>query len=251
MTEPRTVWAIDVTTSVISLARIVESGEPAIPQIGLVQPVSFATHSPYSTWHHARNAAQRVIEKVTETGTPTSLILAKNFWGTTNKDTSADRRFRIYHALEDQLFPAGIPVSEFPYATASRWILGYTPRGRSPKYIHNLEVAAEELWGITPPTITTAAGTERRVPFRVSVTALAAIAAMGVGIEVAEVPVTEARLNIMSGDEPDRDRMNVAITWDKTRIPPKTISEWQQLHDHPEILKVTSECAAMLREAAS
>lgn len=55
MTERRTVFAIDVTTTMISLARIVEStdGSPAVPDIAWVTPVSQATHSPYSTWHHA------------------------------------------------------------------------------------------------------------------------------------------------------------------------------------------------------
>lgn len=241
---PRAVWAVDVTTTVISLARIVESDEPAIPQIGKVTPVSVATHSPYSTWHHAEAAAQQVIEKLTANGAPTSVIMAKNFWGTPNSDPSADRRARIYHAIEGKLFERGIPVSEFPYLTASKWLLGYTPRGKSKGgAMAQLEAAAGELWNIHPVKEPTAAGGEKRVPFRVPVTVLAAVAAMGVGVEVAEVPVTDVRLTIMGGQAHAYGDGNMAVQWAKGMQPPRTVDKWEKLHDNPSLIKVRAAVA--------
>ena len=236
MTDARVVWAIDVTTSVISLARIEETDAPSVPKIGLVTPVSAATHSPYSTWHHARAAATQVLEKVTAAGTPTLVMLAKNMWGAMEKDSSAERRFRLYNAIEDELFAAQIPVTEFPYATAAKWLMGHTPRGKSPQIMKRLEDEADTLWGIKPPTTTTTGGV-RRIPFRVPVTSLAAIGGVAVGISVADVEVTEARLTIMSGRETEYLRANAAIQWAKNRTPPRSVEQWEKLHRNPSKLK--------------
>ncbi len=238
MTEPRTVWAVDVTTSVISLAKMTESDPPTRPAIGRVIPTAVATHSPYSTWHHAKAAAAQVVETITKDGEPTLVVMAKNFWLTADRDPSTERRFRLYNAVEDRLFAAGIPVAEFPYATTAKWLVGHTPRGKETQVMSRLELAAKELWDITPPTKLNSEGKPMRVPFRVPVACLSAVGATAVGIVVPDVEVTEARLQIMSGKETALLKGNASIQWPRDLKLPHDLKGWERLRKNPEKLWV-------------
>lgn len=232
MTTPRTVWAVDVTTSVISLARITETTPPSRPLIGAVHPVSVATHSPYSTWHHARAAARQVVEKLTKDGAPTLVVMAKNMWQGMERDSSAERRFRLYNAVEDELFSAGVQVGEFPYATAAKILLGHTPRGKDQQIMSRLDGLAAELWDITPP-MKTVNGKPVRVPFRIPVCALSAIGAMAIGVAVPGVEVTETRLTLLSGKGSDLVRANPAIQWPRDLRLPTDLVSWERLRSDP------------------
>ncbi|MBN7457550.1 hypothetical protein [Mycobacteroides abscessus] len=237
MTTPRTVWAVDVTTSVISLARITESTPPSRPLIGAVHPVSVAAHSPYSTWHHAKSAAKAVVEKIVSGGSPTLVIMAKNVWQNMERDSSAERRFRLYNAVEDLLFAAQIPVAEFPYATVARVLLGHTPRGKDTAIMARLEAAAGELWDIVPPT-KDVNGKAVRVPFRVPVSTLAAVGATAVGVPVPGVEVSDAKLQILGGKGSDLVRANPAIQWPRDLKLPADLAAWERLRADPSRLWV-------------
>lgn len=167
-------------------------------------------------------------------GVPTLVIMAKQLWGTPQADPSAERRFRLYNAIESKLFAAGVPVTEFPYPTAVKWLLGYTPRSNKGKLsvMAALDEAVTEEWGITRPTFQTKESEKtRRYPYRLPVVALSAAAAMAVGIETS-VPATSTRLEILRGDG------NASVQWAKDRTPPRALSTWEKLRDDAGRLKV-------------
>lgn len=234
---PRVVWAVDVTTSVISLALVTETDPPSRPLIGAVHPVSVASHSPYSTWHHSKAAAKAVVEKITRDGAPTLVIMAKNMWQDMPRDSSAERRFRLYNAVEDQLFAAQIPVAEFPYSTVARVLLGHTPRGRDQQIMSRLETAAAELWDISAP-MKDVQGKAVRIPFRIPVTTLAAVGATAVGVPVPGVEVSDARLQIMSGKSTELLKGNASIQWPRDLRLPADLVAWERLRADPSRLWV-------------
>lgn len=231
----RTVFAIDVTTTMVSLARVqeTEDGTAARPDISWVEPISLAHFSPYSCWHHAKATANQVIEKLTKGGNPTLVVFATQFWAAPKTDPSAARRFRIVNAIEDALFEKQIPVVEMPAQTAARWLLGYTPRGRGGVITEiGKEVTAE--WGIACPSYTPeGSDVSRNRPYRLTTVALAAAGAQAVGIRTS-VEATAARLDIL------RDTGNNSMRWPADLKLPRSVKKWEELNAEPNLLRPAS-----------
>lgn len=216
----RAVWAVDVTTSMVSLARVVE-GDPK-PVTGMIATeTATKAHSSFTTWHRATTTAEKVIEKLTANGTPTLVVLAKQRWADMAKDPSAQRRLQIYTLIEERLHRRGIPVAEFPYPTALAWMVGYMPRNvKGAAVTTQLSNAVTAEWGITCPTYSKN-GQTFPYPMRIWVAALAAIGAMALGIETT-MEVTEPRLETIGGVK------NQAVQWPGNLIMPRTLVGWKK-----------------------
>lgn len=230
----RTVFAVDVTTTMISLARFqeTEDGSVSKPGIAWVQPTAQSHFSPYSEWHHATTCAENVTGKILKGGKPDLVVIASSFWGSCATDPSANRRFRTYHMIEDGLFTAKVPVAEFPFTTTARWLLGYTPRKGRSGVMAELEKAVAAEWDTKKPEYETKAGDMRAYPFRTPVVALAAVAAMSVGIQT-QVEVTDARLALIN------DKDNNASRWPADLKLPKNIAAWNALHASQNLLRAS------------
>lgn len=237
----RTVWAIDVLASTVSMACITEPEDHSAaprPKIGKVDlALQGRSHTPYTQWHRASIAADAVFAKLTVDGTikPTLVVIAKQQWGTSSggkkggaaPDPTAQRRIALQSLIEERLHRAAIPVAEFPYPTALVWMQGHGQH-RGP-LMTVLADRVSDTFGITAPR-EVVGGKERAVSFRPQVAALAAIAAMAVGIETS-IPVTKDRLEITRGQG------NQAVQFPSTRRCPETVEDWQALHKHPNRLK--------------
>lgn len=251
----RLVFAVDVLASIISISRIseLEDRTAAHPATGAVQfPLPTRSHTPRTTWHRASTVADQVFDKLTAGGTikPTLVVFSKQQWGSlTGKpsDPTAQRRMMCQAYIEDRLHRSGIPVAEFPYPTSLVWLNGGkgTPmRNGKRSVMAQLDTAVAEVWGIVPPKVVLPATKKivrgelveqdaitRESTWRPGVVALAAIAAMAVGIETA-VPVTEERLRITRGEG------NQSVQFPKTRRCPVKLDSWLELQRRPEILTV-------------
>lgn len=243
----RTVFAVDVTTSVVSIARVQETDGPAIPAVSWIDPPSFGgSHRPLTTWQKACEVADEVVAKITSAGNPTMVVMAKQQWGPTAPwklrgnsraslpgDPSAQRRIQIHTLIEDRLHRAGVPVAEFPYVTALRWARGYGEKGRGGEVMSGLTDYAGATWGIEQRTEIGRDGKPHTRSFRPAVAVLAAIGAMAVGIDVEGVEVTDQRLKLLSGDA------NLMVQWPAGFTVPSTPASWDERRRHPETLKLT------------
>jgi len=239
VTAPRTVWAIDIMASVVSFARITE-GTPK-PAIGRATvPLQSRTHTPRAQWVRATTLADEVCGKMLKSGVPTLVVIAKQQWQHYEKDPTAQRRFMVQTIIEQRLHDADVPVAEFPYPTAARW-LGVSRKGGG--VMAQLASGVAETWGIRPPTEQRAAATDSKgevtraaataqVAFRPQTVVLAAIGAMSVGIETS-VEVTEERLALCRGES------NAAVQFPSNRVCPATVADWQRLHENPVLLTVS------------
>lgn len=238
MTAPRVVWAIDIMASVVSFSRITEG--TAKPSIGRATvPLQSRTHTPRAQWERATKLADEVCGKVLKGGVPTLVVIAKQQWASYEKDPTAQRRFMVQALIEQRLHAAGVPVAEFPYPTAAKW-LSVSRLGGG--VMTQLATGVANTWGIRPPTeqraelrdakgeVTRAAATAQ-VAFRPQVVVLAAIGAMAAGIET-KVPVTEERLALVRGEA------NAAVQFPGNRQCPATVADWQRLHEKPILLTV-------------
>lgn len=258
--ETRCVWAVDVLTSGVSLAAVIEPASGGVserPLIGRVEaPAPTHDHSPRTTWERGVAVADQVVEKLMSRGMPTLVIFAKQQWGsstavkiknaagrsrTTPVDHSAQRRIMLQALIEDRLHQRGVPVGEFPYPTALTWMNDGEPSKRGGHVMAELARRVTETWGITQPVVEARKTrivngvkefdeVEVRVAFRIQVAALAAIAAMIVGVETG-VPVTEERLRIASGEG------NQAVQLPASRRCPTDLNLWDELRRRPTILK--------------
>lgn len=257
LTDPprRLVYAVDVLASIVSISRIEETAacSPALPKTGAVQfPLPTRSHTPATTWHRASTVADQVFDKLTAGGTvrPTLVVFSKQQWGALNgkpADPTAQRRMMAQALIEDRLHRNGIPVGEFPYPTALTWLnggKGAPARNGKRSPMAQIDAAVAEVWGIVPPKVVLPATKKivrgelveqdaitRESTWRPGVVALAAIAAMAVGIETA-VPVTEERLRITRGEG------NQSVQFPKTRRCPVKLDSWLELQRRPEILTV-------------
>lgn len=242
----RIIFAIDVTTSVVSLARIAETDGPATPVVSWVDPPSQGgSHRPRVTWEKNSLIADAVADKVLAAGVPAVVVMAKQLWGpvsvrkqpgakrsTIQADPSAGRRIAIHALIEDRLHRAGVPVAEFPYPTALRWARGFGEQGGTQNIVmRELTDFAGKHWGIVPRTELGKDGRQHTMPFRPAVAVLAAIGAQAVGVEVEGIDVTETRLKIAAGT--DQQGMNRAIQWPAGMLPPETVAAWELLHSDP------------------
>ncbi|MCV7194125.1 hypothetical protein [Mycolicibacterium brumae] len=242
----RTVFAVDVTTSVVSIARVQETDGPAIPAVSWIDPPSFGgSHRPLTTWQKACEVADEVVAKITSAGNPTMVVMAKQQWGPTAPwklrgnsraslpgDPSAQRRIQIHTLIEDRLHRLGVPVAEFPYVTALKWARGYGEKGRGGEVMTALTDYVASTWGIEQRTEIGRDGKPHTRSFRPAVAVLAAIGAMAVGVEVAGIEVTDARLGMLDAAK------NAMIQWPAEFVPPSTPASWDERRRHPEVLTV-------------
>lgn len=81
----RTVFAVDVTTSVVSIARIQEADTAVTPAVSWVDPpLDGGSHRPRATWERACSMADEVVGKLIAGGDPTLVVMAKQQWGGIN-----------------------------------------------------------------------------------------------------------------------------------------------------------------------
>jgi hypothetical protein len=220
----RLVYAVDVTATMISIARVTETpdGNP-VPELAMVPVPVVSTFTPQATWRNAVASAEKAFTKVTGGAKPELLILAKQRWQDPKTDPSAQRRLAIQVHLEDRLHRAGVPIAEFPYPTALTWMLGHAVRGTR-ETLAPLTEAVTAQWGLEPPTFLTPGGKTQKYPYRMPVVALAGVAAMAAGIETS-VPVTGHRLELLN------DRGNRSVQWPPELKPPATLTEWHARHE--------------------
>lgn len=224
----RRVWAVDVTATMVSLARIDEGDEK--PRIGMIEAEKTTrAHSARTTWHRATTTADKVLAKITESGTPTLVVMAKQRWRDMKPDPTAQRRMQIYALIEDRLHDLNVPVAEFPYPTAFSWLNSYTPTNvKGEAVMKQISDAVTTQWGITALTYRANNGEEHHYSMRIATVLLAAIGAMALGIET-KVPVTVRRLEVLGGVK------NQAVQWPGNLSLPRTITGWQRRNADPSV----------------
>lgn len=233
------VFGVDVTTRGVSLA-LVTADDPQPKRAFIPEPSDEGlAHTPYSTWHRSADLAKRAYDKITSKGTvrPTLVLAAKNIWSDMKTDPSAFRRAMVWSLLLDRLHKARVPVGEYPLPSLLVWLEGSGHGGRGRGVLSVLDQAVEKQWGTKPLYGVGTNGESYTYPFRRSTVALAMAAAMAVGIET-DVPVTQRRLNVLSGyaDDEATTRTNKSIVFPTRRKPPRTVAEWNELNAHPESL---------------
>lgn len=181
----RSVIALDVTVTSVSIARIAE-GEP-VPSTGLiVAPPSGRDYSLSAT--RARNDAtsEMVMDAVLAKGLPSLVVMSKLTLGDMNRDPSGGRRAALWWAVVARLLDAGIPVGELATATAMKWMCGHGAVGH--RGYAALDRAVRDTW----PSVR-----DRGESYRMSTVALAAAGCAVVGIPTA-VPCTDARMKALA-----------------------------------------------------
>ncbi|MBN7314909.1 hypothetical protein I3U70_26345 [Mycobacteroides abscessus subsp. abscessus] len=185
MTMTRSVIALDVTVTAVSIARIAE-GE-GTPSTGLiVAPPSGRDYSLAATRTRTDTTAEMVVDAVLSKGLPTLVVMSKLTLGDMNRDPSGGRRAALWWAITSKLLDAGIPVSELATATAMKWLCGHGAVGH--KGYSALDRAVRDTW----PSVR-----DRGESYRMSTVALAAAGAAAVGIPTAVVD-TDARRKALS-----------------------------------------------------
>ncbi|ANO18560.1 gp6 protein [Mycobacteroides abscessus subsp. abscessus] len=181
----RSVIALDVTVTAVSIARIAE-GEGS-PSTGLiVAPPSGRDYSLAATRARTDTTVEMVTDAVFSKGLPTLVVMAKHTWDNMNRDASAGRRASLWWTVTNQLLGAGIPVAELATATAQKWLCGHGSVGH--KGYAALDRAVRDTW----PSVR-----DRGESYRMSTVALAAAGCMVAGIPTV-VPCTETRLDALS-----------------------------------------------------
>ncbi|MBE5454138.1 MULTISPECIES: hypothetical protein [Mycobacteroides] len=181
----RSVIALDVTVTSVSIARIVE-GE-STPSTGLiVAPPSGKDYSLSATRARTEATSEMVLDAVLSRGMPTLVVMSKLTLGDMNRDPSGGRRAALWWAITSKLLDAGIPVSELATATAMKWLCGHGAVGH--KGYSALDRAVRDTW----PSVR-----DRGESYRMSTVALAAAGAAAVGIPTAVVD-TDARRKALS-----------------------------------------------------
>ncbi|MBN7467066.1 hypothetical protein ACM0AZ_12635 [Mycobacteroides abscessus subsp. massiliense] len=176
----RSVIALDVTVTSVSIARIAE-GE-GTPSTGLiVAPPSGRDYALSATRARTDTTAELVLDAVLSKGLPTLVVMSKLTLGDMTRDPSGGRRAALWWAIVTRLLDAGIPVSELATATAMKWMTGHGAVGH--KGYAALDRAVRDMW----PSVR-----DRGESYRMSTVALAAVGAMVTGIPTV-VPCTDAR----------------------------------------------------------
>lgn len=181
----RSVIALDVTVTAVSIARIAE-GE-GTPSTGLiVAPPSGRDYSLAATRARTEATSEMVLDAVLSKGLPDLVVMSKLTWDNMNGDPSGGRRAALWWAITSKLLDAGIPVSELATATAMKWLCGHGAVGH--KGYSALDRAVRDTW----PSVR-----DRGESYRMSTVALAAAGAAAVGIPTAVVD-TDARRKALS-----------------------------------------------------
>ncbi|EIV29638.1 hypothetical protein MA3A0930S_2707 [Mycobacteroides abscessus 3A-0930-S] len=180
MTMTRSVIALDVTVTAVSIARIAE-GE-SVPSTGLiVAPPSGRDYALSATRSRTEATSEMVLDAVLSKGLSTLVVMAKLTWDNMNADGSAGRRAALWWSIVTRLLDADIPVAELGVATAMKWLCGHGAVGH--KGYSALDRAVRDTW----PSVR-----DRGESYRMSTVALAAAGCMVAGIPTA-VPLTDAR----------------------------------------------------------
>ncbi|AGM27014.1 Uncharacterised protein [Mycobacteroides abscessus subsp. massiliense] len=181
----RSVIALDVTVTAVSIARIAE-GEP-VPSTGLiVAPPSGRDYSLSATRARTDTTAELVLDAVLSKGLPSLVVMSKLTLGDMNRDPSGGRRAALWWSIVTRLLDAGIPVAELATATAMKWLCGHGAVGH--RGYDALDRAVRDTW----PSVR-----ERGETYRMSTVALAAAGCAVAGIPTA-VPCTDARMKALS-----------------------------------------------------
>ncbi|OHU38282.1 hypothetical protein BKG80_10880 [Mycobacteroides chelonae] len=181
----RSVIALDVTVTVVSIARIAE-GE-GTPSTGLiVAPPSGRDYSLAATRTRTDTTAEMVVDAVLSKGLPSLVVMSKLTLGDMNRDPSGGRRAALWWSIVTKLLDAGIPVAELATATCMKWLCGHGAVGH--KGYSALDRAVRDTW----PSVR-----DRGESYRMSTVALAAAGAAAVGIPTAVVD-TDARMKALA-----------------------------------------------------
>ncbi|WP_457125841.1 hypothetical protein [Mycobacteroides abscessus] len=198
----RSVIALDVTVTAVSIARIAE-GEDT-PSTGLiVAPPSGKDYSLAATRARTESTAEMVLDAVLSKGLPSLVVMSKLTWDNMNGDPSGGRRAALWWSIANQLLDSNIPVAELGVATAMKWMTGHGAVGH--KGYAALDRAVRDTW----PSVR-----DRGETYRMSTVALAAAGCAVAGIPTV-VPATDARLDALS-------KMILPYGW---RLPETTKSE--------------------------
>lgn len=185
MSMSRSVIALDITVTTVSIARIAEGeGTPATGLI--VAPPSGRDYSLAATRARTDGTADMVLDAVLSKGLPTLVVMSKLTLGDMNRDPSGGRRAALWWSIVTRLLDAEIPVSELATATAMKWLTGHGAVGH--RGYAALDRAVHDTW----PSVR-----DRGETYRMSTVALAAAGAMVTGIPTA-VPMTDARMKALA-----------------------------------------------------
>lgn len=181
----RSVIALDVTVTAVSIARIAE-GE-GTPSTGLiVAPPSGRDYSLAATRARTEATSEMVLDAVLSKGLPDLVVMSKLTWDNMNGDPSGGRRAALWWSIANQLLDSNIPVAELGVATAQKWLTGRGAIGQ--KAYVALDRAVRDTW----PSVR-----DRGETYRMSTVALAAAGCAVAGIPTV-VPATDARLDALS-----------------------------------------------------
>lgn len=181
----RSVIALDVTVTAVSIARIAE-GEP-VPSTGLiVAPPSGRDYSLSATRSRTETTAEMVLDAVLSKGMPTLVVMSKLTLGDMTRDPSGGRRAALWWSITSRLLDADIPVAELATATAMKWLCGHGAVGH--RGYDALDRAVRDTWTSVR---------DRGETYRMSTVALAAAGAVVAGIPTAVVD-TDARRKALS-----------------------------------------------------
>lgn len=181
----RSVIALDVTVTAVSIARIAE-GE-GTPSTGLiVAPPSGRDYSLAATRARTEATSEMVLDAVLSKGLPDLVVMSKLTWDNMNGDPSGGRRAALWWSIANQLLDSNIPVAELGVATAQKWLTGRGAIGQ--KAYVALDRAVRDTW----PSVR-----DRGETYRMSTVALVAAGCAVAGIPTV-VPATDARLDALS-----------------------------------------------------
>lgn len=185
MTMTRSVIALDVTVTAVSIARIAE-GE-SVPSTGLiVAPPSGKDYSLAATRARTDTTVEMVTDAVFSKGLPTLVVMSKLTWDSMNGDPSGGRRAALWWSIVTHLLDADIPVAELATATCMKWLTGRGAVGTKAHVV--LDRAVRDTW----PNVRS-----RGESYRMSTVALAAAGCMIAGIPTV-VPATDARMKALA-----------------------------------------------------
>jgi hypothetical protein len=216
MVTPRSVVALDVTTTHVSMCKL-EEGDPE-PRLRVVDSHSgeHASHTVASTCHRTVTARNDTMELVADGGNPTLVVMTKLSWNTMGKDPSFARRAGLWTAIAIALCDLHIPVAEIPILTVQAWAGVKSSIGKDGFK------ALEENIRFNYPDISP--------PQHFRLTAIAVAVAGCMALSGFETPwaVTQPRLNQLRGyvDEHAETRSNKGVQWPHEHHPPRTVAEW-------------------------
>lgn len=197
----RSVVAIDLTVTYVSVCRLTEGGVPRPAGLPFPEPDKGTRRALASENRRHVDMARRVVKAIVKGGVPELVVLARPTFGAGADsrgggkagDTTAYRRLGVFWALISELDAAGIPVAELGVLSAAKAL---THSGHQKTAARDLAAKSRELF---PDMV---------IPedprYRVSTVGLAVCAAIAVGIST-PVPPSEfiyARLRA-GGDFPE------------------------------------------------